>query len=296
MKSKLYKDEKYLRHLHEVLHLTPPEIAKMFDVSSSLIYLYFKKFNIVINKEFAMEKNRKYKCDFEYFKIIDTPTKAYWLGFIMADGNIDNRKDRPNTHRLTIKLSSIDESHLEKFNRTINSNYPITPVITVSKGKEYRCSQLRINSSVFCRYLMFDGVRPKKSCSEIFPKNIIPKEYWKDFLRGVFDGDGSFSWWFKQDEHIPKCSFSLCGSKQLLTDCFNYIKEELNIEVPSILEHENGLYTATIGGNFQVIKLMKWLYNGNEKLDRKCNTFKEFLKEYNNPKYDEYKRKSNVYI
>ena len=43
---------------------------------------------------------------------------------------------------------------------------------------------------------------------------------------------------------------------------------------------------------------MNWLYvNSTEenRLDRKYNKYYEFLEEYNNPRYDEYKCKSNVY-
>ena len=44
------------------------------------------------------------------FDTIDTPEKAYWLGFIVADGylNIDRRM-------LRIKLGNIDKSHLIKY-------------------------------------------------------------------------------------------------------------------------------------------------------------------------------------
>lgn len=215
----------------------------------------------------------------------------------MADGNIDDRKDRKDTRRLTVKLSAIDENHLCKLNTDLNSNYPITRGMRTLKGKEYYHSQLRISSSILCRGLMEKGLLPRKSMNEVFPKDKIPKEYWKDFLLGVFDGDGCFSWFFTKKNTIPSCSFSLCGSKEILNDCFDYISEELNINVPSILKHKSNLHTATIGGNFQVIKLMEWLYeNTSVKLDRKYEKYQEFLKEINNQKYNGYKQKSNVYI
>ncbi|MBC8427393.1 MAG: hypothetical protein H8D97_00730 [Proteobacteria bacterium] len=49
----------------------------------------------------------------EYFNNIDTKEKAYWLGFIYADGSVsqENSKDK----RLEIGLSSKDEKHLQKF-------------------------------------------------------------------------------------------------------------------------------------------------------------------------------------
>lgn len=300
MKSKLYQDENYLRHLHYELHMLPSEIAKMFDVSQGLIYHYFRKFEIEYDKTLDGLKHRKYQCDHHYFDIIDTPIKAYWLGFIMADGNIDNRKDRANTHRLTIRLAKSDEHHLEKLNTILNSNYQITYPKSQIRGKEHEIAQLRINSSILCNGLIFNGVKPAKSCNEVFPHNAIPREYWKDFIRGVFDGDGCFSWWFDHDRYIPCCSFSLCGSQQLLLSCFTYIECCTGARIPKITKRpDNNLYTATVGGNFNVQKIMNWLYYGSSdenRLDRKYNKYCEFLEEYNNPRYDEYKRKSNVYV
>ena len=44
------------------------------------------------------------------FDTIDTKEKAYWLGFIVADGYLNDSK-----HMLRIKLGDIDKKHLEKF-------------------------------------------------------------------------------------------------------------------------------------------------------------------------------------
>ncbi len=297
MELKLYQDENVLREMYCKKKMLPSEIAVILNVSTHSVYRYLKKFNIEIDKDIKKTKLRTYDCNHTYFDVIDTANKSYWLGFLMADGNIENRKDRKDTRRLTVKLSSIDESHLCKLNKDLESNYPITHGIKTLKSKEYYYSQLRIGSSILCRGLMENGLMPRKSLSEVFPKDKIPKKYWKEFLLGVFDGDGCFSWFFTQKRTIPSCSFSLCGSYELLKDSFDYISEELGINVPSLLEHKSGLHTATIGGNFQVIKLMDWLYKDSIiRLDRKYEKYQEFLEEINNPKYNECKQKSNVYI
>ena len=296
---KLYQDEQYLRHLYYELKMLPSEIAKFFNVTPSLIYRYFRKFNIEYDKSIDSMKHRKYHCDHHYFDIINSRTQAYWLGFIMADGNIETRKDRKNTYRFILKLSKCDETHIEKLNHVLQSDYPINDVTSYIKDKEYKCSVLRIGSSILCEGLIQNGVLPAKSCKEVFPKNCIPKEYWKDFIRGIFDGDGCFSWFFDNDRYIPSCSFSLCGSEQMLLDCFTYIYDCVGVNIPKITKKsDNDLYTATIGGNFNVLKIMNWIYaNSTEenRLDRKYNKYQEFLEEYNNPRYDEYKCKSNVY-
>ena len=59
-------------------------------------------------------------CNYDYFEIIDTEDKAYWLGFIYADGNINKAK---NT--LTINLQGKDNGHLAKLNKCIGGNYSV---------------------------------------------------------------------------------------------------------------------------------------------------------------------------
>lgn len=51
------------------------------------------------------------------FDIIDSQEKAYWLGFIIADGylNVDRRM-------LRIKLGDKDKNHLEKFIKFLGGN------------------------------------------------------------------------------------------------------------------------------------------------------------------------------
>ena len=44
------------------------------------------------------------------FDEINSPEKAYWLGFIVADGYLNDDKNM-----LRIKLGNKDKSHLEKF-------------------------------------------------------------------------------------------------------------------------------------------------------------------------------------
>ena len=69
-----------------------------------------------------------YKANFNYFDKIDTPDKAYWLGFIWADGYIAKReRKQPNgcvriEYNLKLELQESDASHVQKFLDCIESN------------------------------------------------------------------------------------------------------------------------------------------------------------------------------
>ena len=50
----------------------------------------------------------KMKADFKYFEKINSKNKAYWLGYICADGHLGNKTNR-------LILSSKDKEVIEKY-------------------------------------------------------------------------------------------------------------------------------------------------------------------------------------
>lgn len=122
-----------------------------------------------------------------YFNSIDSSNKAYWLGFIYADGFVHNKQ-----YKFGIELSSIDRSHLEKFSKELNSNIRIKERERVSFGKLRKFSRIEIKNKTMVRDLYRLGVKNGKTYNVKFPdKSILSKEYVHDFIRGVFDGDGT---------------------------------------------------------------------------------------------------------
>lgn len=73
--------------------------------------------------------NHKYRADYRKFKIIDSAEKAYWLGFIAADGCVYVRETNST---IRIQLNAIDKKHLEKFKKFMNSNVNIIDIIQTS--------------------------------------------------------------------------------------------------------------------------------------------------------------------
>jgi hypothetical protein len=135
--------------------------------------------------------NRIYALDEHYFDQIDTPEKAYWLGFIAADGYISDRG------YLSIALASIDAGHLEKFRAAVGSTAPIKRSLNPLKGRRYPRVRLTLYSAHLTRALGREGIFPRKSLTlEPWggPDNLMP-HYW----RGVIDGDGTLgigpTWW-----------------------------------------------------------------------------------------------------
>lgn len=122
------------------------------------------------------------KFNHNFFKEINNEHNAYWLGFIMADGHI-NDKAKSGALQLHIHLSKIDYNHLQKFHLDIDSKN----MICFGNQNDIRSSH---SSDILCEDLIKYGCTPRKSLTLQFPKQITTKML-PHFIRGYFDGDGS---------------------------------------------------------------------------------------------------------
>jgi hypothetical protein len=130
---------------------------------------------------------RIYPFNEGFFDSIDTPEKAYWLGFIAADGGV-NGLEEGQAPVLALNLADRDREHLETFQRVIGRDAPIR---TATSSYGTGVARLLIVSRPFVEALMCHGVRPKKSMT-IEPWD-GPPDLMRHYWRGVFDGDGSIS-------------------------------------------------------------------------------------------------------
>jgi DNA-binding transcriptional regulator WhiA len=146
--------------------------------------------------------NRKYTVDYDYFKKWSS-NMAYILGFIYADGCIED-----NDSRLNIRLQYNDIELLEKIKKELRYTGAIIKYISKIGDKEYKSCKLQISSIDIVNDLKKLGVVSNKSLVLQFPD--IPQEYVIDFIRGYFDGDGSID--RPEYPRIRICS----GSKEFL--------------------------------------------------------------------------------
>jgi hypothetical protein len=122
--------------------------------------------------------------------VIDTEEKAYWLGFLFADGYIRERK---SGNSLEIKLSIKDRHHLEKFRNSIGSNHNIVDGFNRVKYKDgvssSHMSTLAIYSKQLVESIKNQGIHSRKTFT--IEKPNIDNDLTHHFIRGYFDGDGT---------------------------------------------------------------------------------------------------------
>lgn len=123
-----------------------------------------------------------------------TPSMAYVLGFIFADGAIEDVQKSSRTCYLSIGLAEKDLDHLEKIRDVMGSNHKFYKRIhpdTQWNNQRYLSNTvytLRIGSKLLYNELLLLGVTPRKSLTITFPT--VPKRFLSFFIRGYFDGDG----------------------------------------------------------------------------------------------------------
>ena len=246
------------------------ELGKKYNVKPKYFSRWFNKLGLRVRSN--KENSRMYYLNDDYFKAIDTPEKAYWLGFIYADGYITSS----NGKKIGITLSLKDIDHVKKFKQSVKSTYPIKEYCyDTSYKKDTEYCRLLMSSDNMYDNLMSYGVFENKT--NIIKKPNIEYNMFRYFILGYFDGDGSI---YKNNSKYPSYSISIVGTDDLLNFIHDYFYENnLTKRKSSNLEKRklNQLVSyIRYGGNNVVNDILSHLYDGidtNIPLDRKYKLF-----------------------
>lgn len=177
----------------------------------------------------VMKMVRKY-INQDFFKTW-SPNMAYVLGYVAADGCIHASKDRINS--LIFNITSKDRSHLEKIKKVLESEYKISAKFNGTKtgGVAYH---IQVRNNTICNDLMNLGINQRKTHT-IQPLP-VPDEYFSDFIRGFFDGDGTVYLYKVNGTWQIKTGF-VCVSLPFINDINIKLCKALDIPLKKL--HEN---------------------------------------------------------
>lgn len=172
--------------------------------------------------------SRKYFCNEDFFEVINTEEKAYWLGFVYADGWISKQQ---YADYFGVSLSTVDKEHLYKLKDHMDSTYKVHNYkhdTSFKDGTEY--SVYKVCSRKLVSDLIDKGVLEQKTDIVEAP-SFLDEKFIPSFLRGYFDGDGSFSY------HKSKRNKNIYGLKILGTEAFldfinDYIEKHAGFRIP----------------------------------------------------------------
>ncbi len=208
----------------------------------------------------------------DYFDNIDSEAKAYFLGFIITDGNVFKPKDGNGQASISITQSSSDEYILEMFKKELNAN---TSIAHDGRG----CSQFAVRSDLIASSLEKYGVVENKTLNTQLPK--ISDTYMPHLIRGILDGDGNISAHLLESNRFLH-NLSFCGTHKLMQDISDYLSDELGVKNKTVYDYKDRHLSEVKWGSIHDMRtICDWMYNNATLyLKRKYNIYLEFLKHY----------------
>ena len=276
MKKILTEDKiKEIRQYYQSKPMGLKDIEDEFNISHPLAVRALKNIpkypkNLVLNPD--MKEN--------YFENIDSEDKAYFLGYIIGDGNVfTDYCDNGYSAMISITANETDIEILQSFVKQVRVN---TAIGTDGRGAR----QAVVRSNKMAKDLSKYGVVPRKTLSTYLPKN-IPDNLMKDLIRGICDSDGSIGAQpLKNNPDKFNHWISFCGTKQLMLDISQYCYDNLPLQHQStVYEYANKTLSETKFKNISDMHTVgMWMYDSSTFfLSRKKNKFIEFCKHYNMP-------------
>lgn len=240
-------------------------IGKELGLRRGTVRSYAKKFGIAVR---SVGKPKEKTLDLTYFDAIDTPEKAYVLGFIYADGCNTGKS-------LQIGIAATDKEVLEFIREQLGSsdNLRFIPKYRPTWSDKY---EIRVTSKELSEKLTIVGCPPKKSLTLDFP-SWIPDELMSHFIRGYFDGDGSV-WCNKTTGKGWHVNFS-SGNLIFLTALHEYLQKQVNV-TGKIYILRTG-YSLDFSRISDIHLVLSYLYRDSTfSMKRKMDKYKNFISTY----------------
>ena len=224
------------------------EIGKNYNVSRKVMTRWVRQsgYDIYPKKQLDYHDH--------LFEIIDSEEKAYWLGFIFADGYVSDRYD------FEVSLSIKDIKQLEKLGKFMNKEV---------KTDSFRC-RIGIVNKRLVKSLNKYGVVPRKSLILKFPDN-LNSEMIPHFIRGYFDGDGCIYLGGNMTK-TKSHAISLLGTLDMLQNIEKHFKT--NVFYSHDERHHKDCHSFRVTKTKDIVKILDYMYkDSNIYLERKYKNY-----------------------
>lgn len=246
---------KYHKGLNMYLNgISTTKISKELNISRSRFSNYLKEQGIIVNK---LPHKKKINEN------INTEEKAYWLGFLYADGCISSG----NRNDIELSLQLSDKEHLQKFKNFIGFEGKL---ITDT----YRC-RVSFKNRKMKSDLIKLGCTPRKSLTLTFPtKEQVPKELIPHFIRGYLDGDGCVICTEKTN------NVNILGTKDMLQNICLHSGITTNRIYKSNAK-SNKIFRLELNSRKDILHFCGYIYNNSKiYMERKFNKYKMLVEKF----------------
>lgn len=207
----------------------------------------------------------KYSYVTDVFECIDNEEKAYWLGFLYADGWVSTKIDK-----FCLSLSVKDREHLIKYRNFI------CPDRELDECPKQNSARLIVSSKKITKDLVNLGCIPQKTLN-LLPPTKVPNELLRHFIRGYFDGDGCA----RLVKNNSRVSISILSTRELLNyfrDTFRSIGATCRGKIENPKQYNAFRFSNECRADLQII--YRYFYTSSSIfLERKKEIFSKCLQE-----------------
>lgn len=251
------KQKEELFELYKTYKYTYKELAEKFNKSVSSISCLLTRNNLKGKR--TNNHYRTYPINQNFFDVIDSEEKAYFLGILCADGcnHINNTK-------ISLFLKESDKNLIVKLNNLLQPDKPINHYSKKTGSSQYG---LQISNKRISDKLTELGCVPQKTFTLDLPTyNQVPENMYSHYIRGYFDGDG---WLGKKDISIVSNNlFCKKLAEMLLT--------KLNIKTRITIRNK---VSELCFSRKDILCFLNWIYkDANIFLERKYQRYLEYHK------------------
>ncbi len=234
--------------------------SRKYDIGQAEVRGILSRNNIKIRnrseQNIFSNSERGYKLNHCYFDDLDL-TKAYYLGFIASNGCVYEKNNV-----IKISLSNIDYDFLNGFKCAIAFCGKIHQYTT---NKGFEIAELKFSSQHTKQTLARYSILPKKTYRAMSMRE-IPEELKGAFVKGYFDGNGSFSHIADNTSAILK----ICAYRNELLNEFKdwfaaYFNNQYNSRVYNLRRKTDSIYSWEMS-TLPSIALLQYFYS----LDTPC--------------------------
>ncbi len=200
------------------------------------------------------------------------PEAAYWVGMMMADGNVSMQN--PKSPAIQLGLSEADLIHVERFRSFVGSNHTIGIHRYGGFKTKYQLAAIRFRSARIAADLAKYGVGPNKSLTAIAPDCLKESPH---FWRGMVDGDGWVKM-YQRPHHVgPYPEIGLTGNRACVEQFANFIASLVAGKPGAVCGNGKTVFMARATGT-RAAALAKVLYQGEViALERKMAVAKQAM-------------------
>jgi intein-encoded DNA endonuclease-like protein len=229
-------------------------IGKEIGVSTNSVVYMLDKYEIPRRSKLEgirLQKSQNLTINIDFFRN-DSPEKFYVIGLIASDGCISGN---------FAKLVSKDRELVDYLKTVTECINPVREDYREVNGTIQKYYGLHFSSVEMVEILNTYGITERKSLT--FSSKNVPQKYLCDFIRGVFDGDGSLSVSRRKDNGARTQKFGIVSASEEFAKELHFIfSEVVGVSVNKIVRDKrgNGIYNICVGKRGDVIRLGEWMY------------------------------------